>query len=69
MPKIRFVEHVLQVRTGLGSKRKYALEKLFRKYGVDLQFTGHQHSYERTWPIFNYTVRNVQYSRGNGTFY
>ncbi|CAN8002563.1 unnamed protein product, partial [Ixodes pacificus] len=44
------------VRTGLGSKKKYALEKLFRKYGVDLQFTGHQHSYERTWPIFNYTV-------------
>lgn len=44
------------VRTGLGNKKKYALEKLFRKYGVDLQFTGHQHSYERTWPIFNYTV-------------
>ncbi|CAN7937773.1 unnamed protein product, partial [Ixodes hexagonus] len=46
------------VRTGLGTRKTYALEKLFHKYGVDLQLMGHQHSYERMWPLYNYKVYN-----------
>ena len=29
-----------------------AMEKLFYKYNVDIYFTGHVHSYERTWPTY-----------------
>jgi len=37
---------------------KADLETLFYKYGVDLIFEGHEHSYERLWPVFNGTVYN-----------
>lgn len=36
----------------------YGLEKLFYKYGVDLQFYGHDHLYSRLYPIFDFQVRN-----------
>ncbi len=29
---------------------------MFYKAGVDLQFWAHEHSYERLWPIYNFTV-------------
>ena len=29
-----------------------AMEELFYKYNVDIYFTGHVHSYERTWPTY-----------------
>ncbi len=32
-----------------------AFESLFNKYGVDLYFAGHEHSYEANWPVFNST--------------
>jgi hypothetical protein len=35
-----------------------ALEGLINKYQVDLVLTGHCHTYERTWPVFNGTVIN-----------
>ena len=35
------------------------LEDLFYKYGVDLQFYAHEHSYERLWPVYNKQVRNL----------
>ena len=35
-----------------GDLRVRALTSLFDKYGVDLVWNGHIHSYERTWPIF-----------------
>ena len=38
----------------------YRLEPLFYKYGVDIIFTGHEHSYERMWPVYNLEV--VQYN-------
>ncbi|XP_077557944.1 acid phosphatase type 7-like [Haemaphysalis longicornis] len=40
-------------RKGFPLTNKYGLEKLFFKYGVDLLFTGHQHSYERSWPVYD----------------
>jgi len=47
------------VRVGLNNvTREYSLEDLFYKYGVDLQFYGHEHSYERLWPLYHDTVCN-----------
>ncbi|MFH4974730.1 hypothetical protein AB6A40_001439 [Gnathostoma spinigerum] len=45
-------------RVGLPDSHAYGLEKLFHKYGVDLEIWAHQHSYERMWPVYNRTVFN-----------
>ncbi|XP_075545962.1 acid phosphatase type 7-like [Dermacentor variabilis] len=45
-------------RKGFPLTKMYGLEKLFFKYGVDLHFTGHQHSYERLWPVYDGVVYN-----------
>lgn len=37
---------------------KYGLEDLFHRYGVDVQFNGHEHYYVRSWPAYNLTVFN-----------
>eukprot|EP01004_Peranema_trichophorum_P002631 NODE_1675_length_1850_cov_43.215981_g1420_i0.p1 GENE.NODE_1675_length_1850_cov_43.215981_g1420_i0~~NODE_1675_length_1850_cov_43.215981_g1420_i0.p1 ORF type:complete len:585 (-),score=122.44 NODE_1675_length_1850_cov_43.215981_g1420_i0:95-1801(-) len=34
-------------------KLRETFEDLFRKYEVDIVFTGHVHSYERTFPVYN----------------
>lgn len=49
-------------RKGFPLTKMYGLEKLFFKYGVDLHFTGHQHSYERLLPVYDGVVY-----KGNGT--
>lgn len=36
----------------------YALEPLLAKYGVDIHFGAHEHSYSRTYPIYNYAFDN-----------
>lgn len=36
--------------------KDYVLEKLFYDHGVDLEFYGHEHSYERLLPLYNNTV-------------
>jgi hypothetical protein len=41
------------MRTGILGE--LALEPLLAKYGVDLHVAAHEHSYSRTWPIYNYT--------------
>merc|ERR1712008_12830 len=48
------------VRTGfpLFGRRVFRLEELFRKHNVDLAFWAHEHSYERTWPVFDNRVMN-----------
>ncbi|XP_068249786.1 acid phosphatase type 7-like [Palaemon carinicauda] len=45
-------------RVGLPLIHMYAMEELLDKYGVDLAVWAHEHSYERLYPMFNYTVYN-----------
>ena len=47
-----------------GDMRIRPLTKLFDRYGMDVVWNGHIHSYERTWPIINGNV-----SEDSGTVY
>lgn len=49
---------VCQIRTGLPGIHAYALEKLFYKYGVDLEIWAHEHTFERMYAVYNRTVYN-----------
>nr|AAW26678.1 SJCHGC01821 protein [Schistosoma japonicum] len=58
-----FVNNI--IRTGFEISPKYqnngyfmGLEDLFYQNGVDLIIAGHEHSYERFWPVYNRTVCN-----------
>jgi len=48
------------MRTGLPilGARLYKLEELFREHRVDLALWAHEHTYERTWPVFDNQVMN-----------
>lgn len=45
-------------KSTLGIPRLAHLPALYEKYGVDLVFYGHVHTYERTWPIRSNEVDN-----------
>lgn len=51
-----FEEDILRV--GLPLLKWFALEDLFYKNGVDLEMWAHEHSYERTWPLYDMKVYN-----------
>jgi len=38
--------------------RKWGLEQLFNEMGVDMYICGHEHSYERLWPVYDGIVHN-----------
>jgi hypothetical protein len=38
-----------------GPNKKYGIEELAYKYGVDLFINGHEHDYERNYAIYNFT--------------
>jgi len=44
------------IRVGLPMTHAYGLEKLFYKYGVDLELWAHEHTFERFYPVYNRTV-------------
>ncbi|KAK2173036.1 hypothetical protein NP493_909g00016 [Ridgeia piscesae] len=46
------------IRVGLPDIHAYGMEELLYRYGVDLHFTAHEHSYERVWPTYNLVVCN-----------
>jgi hypothetical protein len=52
-----------RIRIGFPFVNTYGLEDLFYKYGVDLTFWAHEHSYERFWPVYNETTRNGSYEK------
>ena len=39
----------------------FSLETLFYENGVDVIIQGHEHSYERLWPVYNETVTGKNY--------
>jgi len=43
-----------------------AFEEIFHKYGVDLFFVGHVHSYERTFPVYQNHVNSTSYVNPQG---
>lgn len=53
---VQFKEDDL-LRVGNGTNAP-GFEELFYRYGVDLQFFGHEHNYERIWPIYNNKIYN-----------
>lgn len=41
---------------------RLGLEPLFYRYGVDLVIQGHEHSYERLWPVYDHVVWGHNYT-------
>lgn len=50
--------HETLTRVGLPLVHMFGLEDLFYEHGVDVQIWAHEHSYERLFPLYNYTVYN-----------
>lgn len=41
------------IRAGIAGQ--YGVEELLYRYGVEVNFAAHEHSYERNYPVYNYT--------------
>jgi hypothetical protein len=53
--------HETMIRRGLHDnvvETSYGLEDLFNTYGVDVSFWGHEHLYDRIYPIYNWKYYN-----------
>jgi len=47
-----------ELRVGLPFTHEFGLEELFYNQGVDLQIYGHEHNYERLYPVYDNVVYN-----------
>ncbi|KAF6035235.1 hypothetical protein EB796_006439 [Bugula neritina] len=50
-----------KISQGLDSLIRYAFEDLFYDSGVDIYIGAHEHSYERSWPLYNRKICNGSY--------
>jgi len=57
--------HFMGCKTRVGLNGKYGMEELLVKYGVDLAVWAHEHTWERLYPTYNYTV----YKNGTDPYY
>ena len=55
------VDHDCMSPYSAGETVRAALEDLFMSKGVDIGFFAHEHSYERTWPVYNLTTAQFDY--------
>ena len=46
-----------------GAQVQEYIEQLFYNYGVDIQLWAHEHSYERTWPVYDFNVTQKDYNQ------
>jgi hypothetical protein len=56
-------------KSSFGDLRLRSLASLYEKYAVDIEFNGHIHCYERTWPIFQGRIdekKGVRYISSGG---
>ena len=51
-------------RSSRGDRRVRKLTEIYDKHDVDIVWTGHIHSYERTWPL-----KSGQVAKSGGTVY
>ena len=56
-----FVQAHRPLYQGASINKEYqaAVEELFHKYRVDIYFSGHVHSYERSWPVYQGKVQST----------
>ena len=47
-----------QVGLDVNGTLKFGLEEILYDYQVDVAIWAHTHSYDRMWPVYNYTVFN-----------
>ncbi|XP_029643331.1 acid phosphatase type 7-like [Octopus sinensis] len=59
-------ENLMEDCASDNSKVRAALEKILFTYGVDLILSGHEHCYERTWPIYQKRVLAYNYKDAPG---
>ncbi|XP_074602984.1 acid phosphatase type 7-like [Brevipalpus obovatus] len=55
-----------RLRKGFPSLGAPGIEDLFHQYDVDISFWGHEHLYERSWPLYDYKVHNGSSSSSSG---
>ena len=61
-----------RIRDGVnwnGGQRQFGLERLFYQSGVDVYLSGHEHSYERLYPVYRQQLLSQSYDPLIAPFY